>query len=285
SGRLGISWSYSDNASVYATVSRSFVGLGADLSRTGNVNNAFLDPTTAEAFEVGTKSMLFDNSLQLNAAVFVQQVEDLQTSALLPGTINTVNLNAGDLDIFGAEFDLLWAATDILRLSASVSYTDAEVENLLQPCWPEQNIATGCSIDANGNPTLNPDDAVQTDVEGTDATNTPELKYNLGANLDVPLSSMPFDLYGSVNYVWQDDIHFSLNDDPLLTQDSYGILNFSLGLVDKEDRYDLSIFGKNVTDEEFVNDASESSGFIARRYVRVTRGAQAFYGIRLRYNF
>ena len=285
SGRLGLSWAISDDTSLYATASRSFVGLGADLSRTGSPDSAFLDPTSAEAFEVGAKSMLFDHSLQLNAAIFTQDVEDLQTAALLPGTVDTVNLNAGDLDIFGVEVDAVWAVTDIVKLSASVTYLDAEVENLLQPCYPEQTIATGCSLDSNGNQTEDPSAAVQTDVEGTDATNTPELKYNLGINIDIPLNSMPFDLYGSMNYVWQDDVHFSLNDDPLLYQDSYGVLNLALGLVDNEGRYELSLFGRNITDEDFVNDASESSGFIARRYVRVTRGAQAFYGIRLKYNF
>ena len=285
SARLGASWHFMDSSSLYATVSRSFVGIGADLSRTGSAEAAFLDPTTAEAVEFGVKSMLLDDSLQLNAAVFWQDVEDLQTSALLPGTITTVNLNAGDLDIVGVEVDALWAYSDYGRISAAVTYLDAKTKDLLQPCWPEQTIATGCNINENGNLVTDPSAAVQTDMDGADAPNTPEFAYNIGISHIFPLDNLSFDIHGSVNYVWQDEVNFPLNGDPLLAQDSYGLLNFSLSMVDKDDRYEVTLFGRNINDEEFYSDSSEASGFIARQYVRVTRGAQSFYGVRLKYNF
>ena len=285
SARLGASWQFLDSSNLYATVSRSFVGIGADISRTGNPDAAFLEPTTAEAVEFGMKTMLLDDSLQLNGAVFWQDVEDLQTSALLPGTITTVNLNAGDLDIFGVEIDALWAYSDYGRISAAVTYLDAKTKDLLQPCWPGQTIETGCNIDVNGSPVTDPDAAVQTDMDGSDAPNTPELAYNVGISHIFPLDNLSFDIHGSVNYVWQDEVNFPLNGDPLLVQDSYGLLNFSLSMVDKDDRYEVTLFGRNINDENFYSDSSEASGFIARQYVRVTRGAQSFYGVRLKYNF
>ena len=88
-----------------------------------------------------------------------------------------------------------------------------------------------------------------------------------------------------MNYVWQDEVSFPLNGDPLLVQDSYGLLNFSLSMIDKEDRYEVMLFGKNINDEEFVSGATESSGFIARKSIRLSRGAQSYYGVRLKYNF
>ena len=285
SARLGASWHFVDSANLYATVSRSFVGIGADISRTGNPGAAFLDPTTAEALELGLKTRLLGDALQINGAVFWQDVEDLQTSALLPGTIQTVNLNAGDLDIFGVEIDALWAYSNYGRISASLSYVDAKTKNLLQPCWPEQTIGTGCNIDVNGNPVTEPSAAVQTDMDGANAPNTPELAYNIGVSHVFPLNDLSFDIHGSVNYVWQDEVNFPLNGDPLLIQDSFGLLNFSLSMVDKDDRYEVALFGRNINDKEFYSDSSEASGFIARQYVRVTRGAQAYYGVRLKYNF
>lgn len=285
SARLGASWHFVDSANLYATVSRSFVGIGADISRTGNPGAAFLDPTTAEALELGLKTRLLGDALQINGAVFWQDVEDLQTSALLPGTIQTVNLNAGDLDIFGVEIDALWAYSNYGRISASLSYVDAKTKNLLQPCWPEQTIGTGCNIDVNGNPVTEPSAAVQTDMDGANAPNTPELAYNIGVSHVFPLNDLSFDIHGSVNYVWQDEVNFPLNGDPLLIQDSFGLLNFSLSMVDKDDRYEVALFGRNINDKEFYSDSSESNGFIARQYVRVTRGAQAYYGVRLKYNF
>ena len=137
----------------------------------------------------------------------------------------------------------------------------------------------------NGSPVTDPDAAVQTDMDGSDAPNTPELAYNVGISHIFPLDNLSFDIHGSVNYVWQDEVNFPLNGDPLLVQDSYGLLNFSLSMVDKDDRYEVTLFGRNINDENFYSDSSEASGFIARQYVRVTRGAQSFYGVKLKYNF
>ena len=122
-------------------------------------------------------------------------------------------------------------------------------------------------------------------MDGANAPNTPELAYNIGISHIFPLENLSFDIHGSVNYVWQDEVSFPLNGDPLLVQDSYGLLNFSLSMIDKEDRYEVMLFGKNINDEEFVSGATESSGFIARKSIRLSRGAQSYYGVRLKYNF
>lgn len=279
SGRLGFSWVARQDINLYGSVSRGFVGTAADISRAGTPENAFLEPTTTEAVEFGIKSMLLDRRLQLNAAVFVQNVEDMQTSAILPGTIQTVNLNAGDIDIWGVEADLMWAATDMIRVSTGVVYLDAEVDNLIQPCYPGQDISTGCYLDINGQPTTDPGAATSTAADGA-PPNTPEWKYNINVDFEIPLNGRPFNAFASVGYAWQDDVTFVFNNDPLLEQDSYGLLDAALGIVENDGRYELSIFGKNLTDEEFVNSANETSGSFGRKWVTVTRGAQAYYGVK-----
>ena len=271
SARLGIAWQATDSVNLYASASRGFVGTGAIMGRDGSPTSAFLDATTAESFEFGIKSQLGDR-VQLNAAMYTMQVSDLQTSALVPGTILTATINAGDLDINGFETDLIWAATDNMRFTVGLAYTDATVEDLLQGCYSGQTLTEGC-IDG------------QADMDGSNAPNTPELKYNIAMDIDMPLGNMPFDAYASVTYIWQDDVIFTLNQDPLTVQDDYGLLDIAFGFIDKEGRYELSIFGKNVTDEFFVNDYSESVGTIGRAYARATRGAQAYYGAKFTYKF
>lgn len=306
SGRLGVSWQLNEDVNLYSSVSRGFIGAGVDIGRFGSPGH-FLEPVIAEAFEVGIKSQLFDNRVQLNAAAFVQKVTDIQAASLIASatTVATVTQNAGDLDITGFEADVVWAVSDTVRLSAGLAYIDAEVDDLLQQCWRTggQTVAKGCNITNLGMPTTtepgtmipdpmdstrmipDPNAATQTDVSGSQAPNTPEWKYNISLDVDVPLPSEPFDGYVNISYVWQDDAHFSLDNDPVRSQDDYGLLDIALGIIDKEGRYEFSIFGKNVTDEFFIGDSESTPGFIAQQYNRVSRGARAYYGAKLKYNF
>ena len=63
------------------------------------------------------------------------------------------------------------------------------------------------------------------------------------------------------------------------------MLDIALGIIDKEGRYELSLFGKNVTDELFFSHHSDASGTIARVFSRVDRGSQAYYGVKAKFNF
>ncbi len=275
SGRVGISWQATEEINVYASASRGFVGSGIDYTRVATLTRAFLDPSIAENYEIGIKSRLTD-SLQLNASIYMMDVTDLQTEVLVAGggSVLTLPINAGDLDIHGVEADLIWAATDNARITAGFAYTDAEIENLLQPCYTGQTAAQGCTLPNN-----------QTDVAGGTSPNTPEFKFNISGDLDVPLANMPFDGFINVTYTWQDDVFFLLNNDPLVTQDDYGLLDFTIGIVDDDGRYELSFFGKNVTDEFYVGNGNDGTGFAGRVFNRNPRGAQAYYGGRVKINF
>jgi len=111
------------------------------------------------------------------------------------------------------------------------------------------------------------------------------LKYTIGLAANFPTQNLPFDVFGNLNYVWQDDIQFTLNQDDLATQESYGLLNLTLGIVDKNGRYEVQVYGKNITDEFFVADSFEAFGALGRQVIRVPRSAQAYWGAKLKINF
>jgi iron complex outermembrane receptor protein len=279
SGRIGASWDVHDALNLYVSASRGFVGSGVNFGRSATYDNSILDPSISTAYELGTKSTFFDNSLRLNGAIFWQKIEDLQTSGLIPGTVQTETFNAGDLTAQGFEADLTWAASTNLTLDFKVTYLDTEISDLEQPCWPGQTAAQGCTI-------LGEDGvAGGTDVDGESGVQAPDWSYRASGRYDIPLTSMPFDLYAAAAYTWQDDIQYKLNQDPLLNQPSYGLLDITLGLEDKQGRYSVSLYGKNVTDEEFLLNWDSAEAVIGRKYGRISRQAQAYYGIQARYNF
>jgi len=279
--RAGANYKFTPDVSVYATISRGQVGPAAPISYTDDLS--FLAPTTADNYEIGIKSELLDRRVRFNAAAFKIKVKDLQASALVPGTVNTTTLNAGDLDIKGFEADLTAAITNNVRFGGSVVYLDATIQDLLQSCFIDQltsNTVPGCTIDANGDGT--PDTQ---DVSGSPATNTPKWAFNTYVSFDVPTNGLPFDFYGIVNYSWKDDVQFTLNQDDLQQQKAYGLLDFTLGLRDKDDRYELYVYGKNILDKTYVEDSFEAFGALGRRVVRVSRNAQAYFGMGAKYHF
>ena len=199
---------------------------------------------------------------------------DLQASALIPGTVSTETINAGDLDISGFEADVLFAINDNWTISAAVVALDHEIQNLIQSCFIDQLlVGTGCNLDGNGD--MVPDSQ---DVSGSPATNTPDLKYNLGLSADFPTQNLPFDFFGYLSYSWQDDVQFTFDRDDLSAQDSYGLLDLTIGIADKDGRYEFHIYGKNITDEFYVADAFEAFGALGRRVIRLNRNAQAYWG-------
>lgn len=280
SGRLGISWDITYDINVYASLSRGFIGSGVNYGRTATESNAIVDPSVNEAMEIGIKASWFDGALRTNAAIFDQEVTDLQTSRLIPGTVNTETFNAGTLNSRGLEADITWGATEWLTLDLSATYLDTEYKDLIQPCYPGQTAAQGCTIDNDGNGS--PD---AQDLDGKEAVVAPELSYRASARFDLPLDSMPFTGFAILAYTWQDEVQYKLTFDPYTVQDSYGLTDITLGIEDKEGRYQVSIFGKNITDEEFVANWDASPGTIGRQYARVPRQSQGYYGIKARYNF
>jgi len=279
--RAGATYKITPDISFYGTVSRGQVGPAAPISYTDNLS--FLAPTTADNYEIGLKSELFDRRLRLNIAAFKIKVKNLQASALVPGTVNTTMLNAGDLDIKGFEGDLTAAVTRNITLGGSLVYLDAKIKNLLQPCFFDQltsNTVPGCTIDSNGDGT--PDTQ---DVSGRQATNAPKWALNAYASFNVPTERLPFDFYGLVNYAWKSAVQYSLNQDDLARQKAYGLLDFTLGIRDKNKRYEVFVYGKNILDQFYVEDAFEAFGALGRKVIRVPRNAEAYFGIGAKYNF
>src|SRR6202012_2366035 len=87
-----------------------------------------VNPETLDAFEIGTKSDLLDNRLRVNAAAFHYEFDNLQVYSFTPLAAalgNQILLNAASAVDYGAEASIQAAATPVLALSASGTYTHA----------------------------------------------------------------------------------------------------------------------------------------------------------------
>ena len=269
-GRLGFSTKLSDEVNLYAVASRGFIGAGGKLSRSATTDNAFLKPSFADSVELGIKSLLLGNRLRFNAAIFSQKTKDLQASRLIPGTVNSEIVNAGNLKAKGVEFDLAYRASENVSINAAVAYLDTEFENLVQPCYPGQTLAQGCT-------------ATGQIIDGKVGLTSPKLKYSVSVNGDMPLSGNNTG-YGSLGYVWQDKIDFNLDHDPLTVQKAYGLLDLTMGVRIGE-KLDFAVFGRNLLDQEYMLSKEAAVGALGRMFVRPPRDGKRYFGIKASMSF
>jgi iron complex outermembrane receptor protein len=134
SGLVSIDYQLTDNFMLYGRVAQGFKSGGFN----GRANNpgeeAPYDPETVTSYEAGFKSDWFDNTLRANVAVFYNDYRDFQArvSNLTtdPGTglpsIELTVLNAGQLEISGAELELTYNPIEALTLDAQIGYLHAE---------------------------------------------------------------------------------------------------------------------------------------------------------------
>ena len=136
SPRLALSYDLTDEATVYATVSRGYKAGGFSLGRNGADNSAInevFDPEVLTNYEVGVKSELFDGRARFNAAAFLLDWQDLQLETfffLVPGDATSnveLTINVEKARATGIEAELAALVTDSLTISGGIGVIDTEI--------------------------------------------------------------------------------------------------------------------------------------------------------------
>lgn len=229
-----------EDVMVYASYNRGF--------RSGNFNavspaNPAFQPEFVDAFEVGMKSDLLDGELRLNAAMFYYKAKDLQFQTLEGVTAQTIN--AAGADIMGAEFDLTWLATDHFTVVLGGSLIDSEYKEfdnaLAYPVNPAGGALPSVIVDASGN----------------QLTKAPKQEVSLGLMYALPTDTGEYMADLRLGY----NSGFPWEPDGRIEQDSYTLVNFTLGWKAPDETWGVRLLGKNLLDEEYaVHSASSSFG-------------------------
>lgn len=122
-GRIGLNWQVNNNSMLYAFLSRGYKpgGFNSAVNPAFQGTTAFtFKPEGINAFEVGSKNMLLDNTLMLNGDVFYYNYQALQISQIVHNASVTANTNAR---IFGAELEAHWQPSMVPNLSLDFAYS------------------------------------------------------------------------------------------------------------------------------------------------------------------
>jgi iron complex outermembrane receptor protein len=288
----------------YATYSTGYQGQAYDLVSTFDARiaaNMPVPPETAKNYELGLKSSLFDHRVYFNATLFRADYRGFQTSvtSFLPdGTFLTFLNSVGMLRTQGLELDAVARLTKNFRLNGAFAYTDATVQDFANgPCFSGQPTTTSTDIGFVGAPgecysTPRTNGRVQ-NLHGKRLNNVPKYKFNIGGQYDIDLPGMPFKGFVGANVRWQDDINFSLSQDPRTIQKAYGITDLTLGIADIQGRYKVTAFANNLFDKRYAQGLGNgTSGYSNPAIPTATgktwfpgRDAFRYFGARLDVNF
>ncbi|WP_084497977.1 TonB-dependent receptor [Spongiibacter marinus] len=269
-GKVGLDYRLSDELMVYASASRgyrsgSFNGGAYYIERP--LETAYASPEYIDAFEVGFKADLFDNSMRLNAAAFHYDYTNQQFINVV-GISNFLE-NAGGSTIQGLEAELWARVTERLTLQLGAGYLDTEYTELTL---------------ANTETIANEDDTV--DLSGNELISAPKFNFSISADYDVLVTQHGY-LSVNVNANFQDDQWYSAYNDDYgygeIRQDAYWLYNGRISWYANDDSYSISVWGKNLADEEYDSYAINlQAGFGFDQYLA---GEPRSYGAELMVRF
>lgn len=128
-----LAYSASPDLNFYARYAQGFRsgGFNAVSTSPADVRRIF-KPQVENTYEVGLKSLLFENRLQLNATAFRSVMDDLQLSVFVPGvSAASILVNAGKARTQGLEVEAVVRPVDTLMLQAGVGYLHTKYKRFI----------------------------------------------------------------------------------------------------------------------------------------------------------
>ena len=269
SGKVSLQADISPDMMAYASYTRGYKGpaynVFYNLTATGtNV----IDPETSDAWEVGLKNKLFDGTMTLNIAGFYAKYHNFQANNpdLVAGVVVSRFTNAGEVSTRGIEADLNWRPLPDLSITGGVAYTDARVDTFKAA----PGAAAGTIIPS-----------------GTPLGYAPKWKGSLAMDYRIrSMSAFDINLGAQANFQSSQLSLFAPNAAQRLigTIPSYGLVNLSLGVSDKDDKWKLTFQVRNLFDKAYPAAIINGGPAGSYRY-QIPRDADRYFGITGRINF
>ncbi len=258
-GAVKLRYALSDDMSIYTAYNRGYRPSGISIVPSPNVrflpnreDDLLHDEEISNAIEVGFKSRLLDGRATLNGAVYYQQFDDylgftrgVQVIGAVQGRTGPVDLAGGlifngDATIYGLELEGQMLLTESWVAGASFSYAKGEWDDgATKPCNQR-----------------NPGEVLGScDIEGDAISGEPELSLSLNSEYTWSLENTEIYLRGL----------YKFTDDRLNTEasagignvtdfyDAYSVLNLYIGWRSSDNQWDITVFAKNVLDDDTVN--------------------------------
>ena len=287
--KLGITYQWNPDLMTYFTYSRGYKSGGFN----GRCQTEFtcgrtFDPEQVDGFEAGLKGDFLDGRLRANLALFLNEYEDLQRTAIVPQpgvaiANETVTVNSASAELSGIELELSAFVTEGLRVDFSVGFLDASYDEFcvdLDGPSPSDSVPTSSCGEVFFTGVVDGKDyyAVEEDLSALDLQRAPELTFSANINYEFAFKEAgKIVLNGRYSFA---DSQFTDQLESSLRSES-NLLDASISFVDMQDRYRVSLFGLNLTDDMYVTARNVAGGLWTTRFVNPPRR----WGVEVAVNF
>jgi outer membrane receptor protein involved in Fe transport len=259
--KFTLTWNIDDDKMMYATYTEGF--------RTGGVNRShgvydysrsffpqvFSEDVVANS-EIGIKTRLANNTVQLNVALFNMDWENFQAEVVDPSGqdcspeepvicdnpwLKSVG-NVGDAHTAGVNVDFAWIPAAGWDIGANAQFLEAEVDQ---------------DLILNNRPVSSSDPTPRAVIrDGQDLPNVPEFQGSVWASYAWPVQFIGGgDMFVRGQYSYTGGSHTHLiprsegTSNPSFDKDSYAIGDARLGFISNEGNWQLELFVNNISDE------------------------------------
>lgn len=233
--RIALDVQASRDLFLYASVSRGFKAGGYNGLAVANpaVLRSVYGPQTVWAYEIGAKWEGFDRRLRANLAIFRNELRDLQQTAnIAPFSFATANV--GDARLNGVELEVTARPAEGLSIFGNLGWMDDKYRRLIPGSEAALNNATRLPV-------------------------VSEWSWQAGFAYASPVPLLgPFRLKFGADYKNFSDYFATVNNVVEVT--GYGRLDGFVALASDNDRWELRVTAKNLTDErDFASGAQTTA--------------------------
>lgn len=269
SGLLSLSYQPSQDVLLYASLARGVKsgGLNTGIVPAGVDRN--IRPEVATNAEVGIKTTLLNDTVRVNFDVFQADIDNYQTTVRDQVLLTSYLANARAVRSRGAELELDWLALDGLQLSAAVGYDEADYRSFHNsPCGVEwAGIATAC------------------DLTGRPVSGAPRWSGVTRADYQRTVLSGAVEGFAGLEYTFKSSSYYGSDDSIYSLIDGYGLLNAQLGVRSRQGHWEVSLWGRNLLDQDYFTALGTAPGGLGSGYIAGTVGDPFTFGATLRLSF
>lgn len=214
-----------DTTMIYATYSRGYTAGGFNTQAA--VLSAFtagFEPETLDNYELGFKGDLLSRRVQFSANVFRMKYRDKQ-ELYFNNLTRVLNItNAGRATIKGAEAELTVRPTHWATLTGTYGRLDTRYDDFVIP---------GGAV-----------------LTGNRLGSSPQDKASAMVDIDAPIG--PARLIGNAVYSYTSQYFSGATNEVGLSVPGYSLVNASIGVASTDDRFRLTVFARNLFDEDYL---------------------------------
>lgn len=271
--RVSLDYNINNDQLAYFSVAQGVKSGGVNTSTFEGLiaSERFYDVDENTTFELGSKNILLDGALQLNAAIYLIDWSDLQVSTTPTGGQvfdATVLTNLGSAESKGLELELNYVVSDYFSIDAGLALNDATYDDGTISARIARNGACDDIVcNANG------------DIGGNELARNSDTQWNLGGTFSNTTSS-GLEYFFRVDLAGQSS-QFAAEQNTAIIP-SRTLLNLRAGI--NTDVWSAELWVKNAADEQYVSNTFYIGNPFQAAYVPTLGNARRI-GVTVDYSF